>query len=409
MRVLMLGWEFPPFISGGLGTACFGLTCAMEHLDLDIVMLLPTNSQDVDAATAGFCRTGLPPDNLTHVVFRIIPYKLPNPYHKCRPIRVLGTGQAGGYDGNLVDRVYEYARRCADLVKTKTFDVIHAHDWVTFPAAAALSAALEKPLVAHVHATEFDRSGEHINRAIYDIERQGTEAASAVIAVSHYTAGILASRYGVPLNKIHVVHNGINPRPIEPRPSGRLRGPVVLFLGRITAQKGPEYFVRAAEQVLHKCDNVKFVMAGWGDLAPRIVEAVAARQLGSKIFFTGFLRGGQVDRAYRMSDLYVMPSVSEPFGLTVLEAVQHGLPVIISRNAGVGEILCNGALKVDFWDVNKMAQHIVEVLSDPLLAGRLRTSATDEIRDLTWDAAAKKCLAVYEAVSRQTELVGQNN
>jgi glycosyltransferase involved in cell wall biosynthesis len=381
----------------------------MERLDLDIVMLLPTNSQDMNAAAAGFHGSGPPPGNLTHVVFRIIPYELPDPYHKRRPIRVFGTGQAGGYDGNLIDRVYEYARRCTELVKTSTFDVIHAHDWVTFPAAVALSAALGKPLVVHIHATEFDRSPEHINRVVYDIERQGTEAASAVIAVSYYTAGILAGRYGVPLSKIHVVHNGINPREVAARPSSRRSGPVVLFLGRITSQKGPEYFVRAAEQVLHKCDNVKFVMAGWGDLAPDIIENVAARQLGSKILFTGFLRGGQVDRAYRMSDLYVMPSVSEPFGLTALEAVQHGLPVIISKSAGVGEVLCNGALKVDFWDVNKMAEHIVEILSDPLLAGRLRNSATDEIRELTWDAAARKCLAVYNAVSRQPELIGQNN
>jgi len=409
MRVLMLGWEFPPFISGGLGTACYGLTCAMEHLELDIVMVLPTNSHQMNAAAAGFYRTGLSAQSLTHVVFKTIPYKLPNPYHRHRPIRVFGTGQAGGYDGNLIDRVYEYARRCTGLVNTKSFDLIHAHDWVTFPAAVALSNAMGKPLVVHVHATEFDRSPEYINPVVYDIERRGTEAASAVIAVSHYTAGILAGRYDVPLDKIHVVHNGINPGTIEVRTRRSRNGPVVLFLGRITSQKGPEYFVRAAEKVLHKYDNVRFVMAGWGDLAPNIIETVAARHLGSKILFTGFLHGSQVDHAYRMSDLYVMPSVSEPFGLTALEAVQHGLPVIMSRSTGVGEVLCNGALKVDFWDVNKMAEHIVEVLSDPLLAGRLRSSATDEIRDLTWDAAARKCLAVYNAVSRQPELIGINN
>jgi glycogen(starch) synthase len=414
MRVLMLGWEFPPFISGGLGTACYGLTCAMGRLDLDIVMLLPTNSHDMDATAAGFGGTGLPPDNLVHVVVKIIPYTLPDPYaasasRKCRPIRVLGTGQAGGYDGNLIDRVHEYARRCAELVETDTFDVIHAHDWVTFPAGAALSAALGKPLVVHVHATEFDRSGEYVNRDIYEIEREGIEAASAVIAVSHYTAGILAGRYGVPLEKIHVVHNGINPRHIEPRTSAKSARPIVLFLGRITSQKGPEYFVRAAEQVLQKRNGVKFIIAGWGDLAPRVIEAVAAKGLGSKVHFTGFLRGRQVDEAYQMADLYVMPSVSEPFGLTALEAVQHGLPVIMSRSAGVGEILCGGALKVDFWDVNKMAESIVEVLSDSSLASRLRSRATDEIRELTWDAAARKCMGVYEAVSRQTELIGQNN
>ncbi|MFH1370298.1 MAG: glycosyltransferase family 4 protein [Planctomycetota bacterium] len=399
MRVLMLGWEFPPFISGGLGTACYGLACAMEHLDLDIVMLLPTNTEDLDATAAGFCGTGLPLDNLRHVVFRVVPYKLPNPYHRSRPVRVMGTGQAGGYDGNLIDRVYEYANRCTDLVKDKTFDVIHAHDWVTFPAAVALSDALQKPLVVHVHATEFDRSGEHINRAVYEIERQGMERACAVIAVSRYTANILVNHYAVPANKIHVVHNGINPKPADTRVFDKRRGARVLFLGRITSQKGPEYFVKAAEQVLRKCENVKFVMAGWGDLAPDIVEMVASRRLGSRILFTGFLRGGQVDLAYRMSDIYVMPSVSEPFGLTALEAVRQGLPVILSKTTGVGEILRNGALKVDFWDANKMADQIVDVLNNPFLAEQLRTTASDEIRNLTWDAAAKKCLSVYNSVS----------
>jgi glycosyltransferase involved in cell wall biosynthesis len=183
----------------------------------------------------------------------------------------------------------------------------------------------------------------------------------------------------------------------------------VLFLGRITYQKGPEFFVRAAEQALQKFSNVRFVMAGWGDLAPGIIEMVAARRLGTKIHFTGFLRGGQVDNAYRMSDLYVMPSVSEPFGLTALEAVQYRLPVILSKTTGVGEVLQDGALKIDFWDVNKMAAQIVDVLKTPPLAERLCTSAQSEISTLTWDAAARKCLSIYNQVIRQYELVGQNN
>jgi glycosyltransferase involved in cell wall biosynthesis len=409
MRILMLGWEFPPFISGGLGTACYGLTCAMEHLDLDIVMLLPTNTQNLDGVAAGAGGTKLSTDNLSHVVFRTVPYKLPNPYHRVHPIRVFGTGQPGGYDGNLIERVYQYANRCIELVKSQTFDVIHAHDWVTFPAAVALSTELQKPLVVHVHATEIDRSGEHINHDVYEIERRGMEAASAVIAVSHYTASILVSRYGVPSDKIHVVHNGINHKQIAARPFTNRREATVLFMGRITSQKGPEFFVRAAEQVLKKYDKVKFVIAGWGDLAPNIIEMVAARRLGSKILFTGFLRGGQVDTAYRMSDLFVMPSVSEPFGLAALEAVQYRLPVILSKTTGVGEVLRQGALKVDFWDTNKMAEQIVDVLRNPDVARRLCTSAIDEIQDLTWDAAARKCVSVYNAVSRQAVLIEHNN
>jgi glycosyltransferase involved in cell wall biosynthesis len=384
----------------------------MEKLDVDIVMLLPTSTESVEKGDEISGDSRLRGAALKSVIVRTVPSKLPNPYQKIQPIRqvrVLGTGQAGGYDGNLIERVYEYALRCTEMVKADDFDVIHAHDWVTFPAAVALSAALQKPLVVHIHATEFDRSGQGANRAIYDIERQGMEAASAVIAVSNYTANVLVHYYGVPFNKIHVVYNGINHKPAATRPFAKRREAIVLFLGRITAQKGPEFFVKAAEQVLRRYDNVKFVMAGWGDLASVIVEMVAARRLGSRIFFTGFLRGQQVDIAYQMSDLYIMPSVSEPFGLTALEAVRHGLPVIISKTTGVGEILCNGALKVDFWDINKMAGQIVEVLTDARLAERLRTNASNEIRNLTWEAAAGKCISVYNDVVQKVELAGRDN
>jgi glycosyltransferase involved in cell wall biosynthesis len=381
----------------------------MERLDLDIVMLLPANTQGVDSRTAGPITIRQAGENLAHVVFQTVPYKLPNPYQRTRPVRVVGTGQAGGYEGNLIERVYEYAQRCQEIVKVRTFDVIHAHDWVTFPAAVALATDMQKPLVVHVHATEYDRSGENINHEVYEIERHGMQAASAVIAVSHFTAGIIAGRYAVPVNKIRVVHNGINPRCITPRPYTSRRQPTVLFMGRITYQKGPEFFVKAAEQVLQKQSNVRFVMAGWGDLAPGIIEMVAARRLGTKIHFTGFLRGDQVDNAYRMSDLYVMPSVSEPFGLTALEAVQYRLPIILSKTTGVGEVLQDGALKMDFWDVNKMAEHMIDILKNPPLAERLCSKAIDEIGNLTWDAAARKCQLVYNEVSRQSELVGQDN
>ena len=402
----MLGWEFPPFISGGLGTACHGLVCAMGQLDVDITMLLPMTIQGVDttaevSAAWGDYKLG----KLKHVVLKSVPSKVPNPYHKSRSrsIRVFGTGQAGGYEGNLADRVHEYAQRCVELVETEMFDVVHAHDWVTFPAGIALQNMLQKPLVVHVHATEFDRSGRNVNRPIYEIEQQGMEAASAVIAVSNYTAGIINRYYDVPFKKIHVVHNGINPKPIAARPLTYRSKAIVLFLGRITSQKGPEYFVKAAEQILGDYDNIRFVMAGWGDLAPDIIRMVAAKGLGTRILFAGFLRGTQVDTAYRMSDLYVMPSVSEPFGLTALEAVQQDLPIIISKTAGVGEVLRQGALKVDFWDIDKMAEQIVEVLNTPLLGQQLRYTAKNEIKQLTWDTAARKCLAVYSNVDVPVE------
>jgi glycogen synthase len=408
----MLGWEFPPYISGGLGTACYGLTCAMEHLGLDIVMLLPANTERLDGKERACRESSVKPGNLSRVEFMTVPYKLPNPYRSCRrshPVKVFGTGQAGGYDGNLIDRVLEYAQRCIDMVKGQTFDVIHAHDWVTFPAAVALSELMQKPLVVQIHATEIDRSGQNVNRAVYDIERKGMEKAAAVIAVSHYTAGILTQYYDVPADKIHVVHNGINPKPIAARPINGRSEAVVLFLGRITSQKGPEYFVNAAEKVLRRYDNVKFVMAGWGDMAPYILEMVASKRLGSKILFTGFLRGRQVEIAYRMSDVYVMPSVSEPFGITALEAVQNRIPVILSKTTGVGEILQNGALKTDFWDTNRMSEQILEVLKNPPFAERLRCDALNEIQNLTWDTAARKCQLVYAGVCGREELIEQDN
>ncbi|OHB74583.1 MAG: hypothetical protein A2Z25_16360 [Planctomycetes bacterium RBG_16_55_9] len=282
------------------------------------------------------------------------------------------------------------------MIDEPSFDVVHAHDWVTFPAAIALSVKFSKPLVVHVHATEFDRSGQHVNHKVYEIERRGMEAASAVIAVSQYAAEVLVERYRVPRHKIRVVHNGIRPKPLsrcDPAESDGER--IVLFLGRITGQKGPYHFLEAAERVLSKLQNVKFVMAGWGDLAPAIIEQVASKRLGSKILFTGFLHGEQVARAFQAADVYVMPSVSEPFGLTALEAIQQGVPVILSKTTGVGEVLRRGAVKIDFWDADKIAETIVNILSDPALAEKLISDGREEIRLLTWEAAARKCLAVY--------------
>lgn len=397
MRVLMLGWEFPPFISGGLGTACYGLTRAMESLDVNITMLLPVGTWGPDGKSHGCFELEAGADgNPAHVTFKPVPAELPNPYYRPPPLRLRGAGAIGGYDGNLAERVGEYAKRCAELMKGQSFDVIHAHDWVTFPAGMALSAKFSKPLVVHVHATEFDRSGQCVNKKVYEIEREGIAAASLVIAVSQYACDILVGRYGVPPHKIRVVHNGIRPKPVvrggRLTPNGER---IVLFLGRITGQKGPHYFVEAAEKVLEAIKDVKFIMAGWGDLAPAIIEEVAAKRLGLKILFTGFLRGEQVERAYQAADVYVMPSVSEPFGLTAVEAVQQGVPVILSKTTGVGEILRRGAVKVDFWDAGRIAETIISILSDHALAQRLVRDGKEEIRLLTWEAAARKCLAVY--------------
>jgi glycosyltransferase involved in cell wall biosynthesis len=410
--VLMLGWEFPPFISGGLGTACYGLTRAMANMDVNILMLLPASTWGIEGQEHNFIEMeSSSGENPEHIKFKPVPAEVPNPYSgaspslrqsafRSRSLRIrCAAGAIGGYDGNLVERVSEYARCCAELIKEPSFDVIHAHDWVTYPAGIALSTKFSKPLIVHVHATEFDRSGASINHKIFDIERKGMEAASVILAVSEYTADIIVKYYGIPRSKITVVHNGTNPKPVTVDSRFQKNGEkIVLFLGRITGQKGPYHFVETAEKVLKKLKNVKFIMAGWGDLAPSTIEAVAAKKLGTKILFTGFLRGKEVERAYQAADVYVMPSVSEPFGLTAVEAIQHKVPVILSKTTGVGEVLNRGAVKVDFWDSGKMAEAIIDILDNPNRAEELVKNGKEEVRDLTWEAAARKCVNAYHSV-----------
>lgn len=401
INVLMLGWEFPPFISGGLGTACYGLTHAMKNMDVNIVMLLPTSTWGIEGQEHTFLEieTSMG-ENPEHITFKPVPSKIPNPYQIARtyPLRIGCAGAIGGYDGNLVERVNEYAQCCTKLMKGQNFDVIHAHDWVTFPAGMLLSEKFSKPLIVHVHATEIDRSGSSVNKKIFEIERKGMEAASVIITVSEYTADIVVRNYGIPREKIKVVHNGASVSNYAGKYNVYKNGEkIVLFLGRITGQKGPYHFIEAAEKVLQKLDNVKFIMAGWGDLAPSAIETVAAKNLGTKILFTGFLRGWQVERAYRYADVYVMPSVSEPFGLTAIEAIQQNIPVILSKTTGVGEVLDKGVVKIDFWDTNKIAESIIKILTNSKWAEELVRNGKDEIRSLTWEDAAKKCVNFYQS------------
>jgi glycogen synthase len=413
----MLGWEFPPYISGGLGTACQGLTRAMTRLDVEVLFVLPRATES-GVTGAGLSAAG-------PMEFRAVPSTITSPYpavgsfvqaggtavtdpHPVRvdlsrttgPLCVIGAGASGGYEGDLINRVHQYAERCADMVKDERFDVIHAHDWVTFPAGIAIAAQSGKPLVVHVHSTEFDRSGECVNQPVYDIERQGMHAAQSVIAVSNRTRQTVLERYGVVPEKVRVVYNGIDGLPsMESMAGGHTNGravKTVLFAGRLTMQKGPGYFVQAAARVLARRDDVQFIMAGWGDLGPPMIEQVAAMGLGAKVRFTGFLPHRDLDRVYRMADVYVMPSVSEPFGLTALEAIRRGVPVILSKSSGVAEVLTHGVLKVDFWDTDRMADQILSVLARPRLGEIMKRMALAEIRGLTWDSAALQCMRLYE-------------
>jgi glycosyltransferase involved in cell wall biosynthesis len=478
----MLGWEFPPFISGGLGTACYGLTKALSAIGQDVMFVLPRPvatpfsthvrlvSPRPDSPLAS-PSTEFRLDEFERVAFRtvesnepgsapVFPYSRPdageprtikqviaekvvekravvveNPAPMVEPAKVsTNVGPAeqktteqkasehktaeqktpdisspgSHYAGDLFAEVQRYAALATQIARQEQFDVVHAHDWMTYPAGLAVAAATNKPLVVHVHSTEFDRAGLHVDQRIYDIERRGMHAAVRVIAVSHLTKSLCTHHYGVDDDKVEVVHNAIEF-------NGNGHGPlasfdpekykihdderIVLFLGRITMQKGPEYFLAAAKKVLEVMDNVKFVMAGSGDMIRRTIELAAQMGIGHKVLFTGFLRGADVERVFKMADLYVMPSVSEPFGIAPLEAMSNDVPVIISKQSGVSEVLQH-ALKVDFWDVSEMANKIVAVLRHPPLSQSLKQHGSFEVRKLSWNDAARSCVHVYEQAMR---------
>jgi glycosyltransferase involved in cell wall biosynthesis len=304
-------------------------------------------------------------------------------------------GSAPDYSGDLLAQSEAYAHFCVETCRDHAFDVIHAHDWLTYPAGIALARVTGRPLVVHVHSTEFDRSGTHVNQPVYNIERRGMHSAVRVITVSMLTRNICHNRYGVPLGKCDVVYNGVD---LDPKAMGlqtiARKDKVVLYFGRITMQKGPEYFVQAARRVLDVMEDVKFVVAGSGDQAQRMIELAASLGIGHKMLFTGFLRGKDIQRVFQIADVYVMPSVSEPFGIAPLEALGHRVPALISRQSGVSEVLQN-ALKFDFWDTEDLANKIVAVLRHPPLQRTLREEGFDEVRGITWEGAARKTLGVY--------------
>jgi glycogen synthase len=421
----MLGWEFPPFISGGLGTACYGLTKALDQLGLEITFVLP---KIVESKYATHVKLLSPSSkihtsyfkfsNLANVKFHTIssplfPYSTAEMYQKQIEETLLKKRQLYSektialdklvgptdYSHDMYTEVHRYAAVAAELSQYEDFDIVHAHDWMTYPAGIAVASLNKRPLVVHVHSTEFDRSGEHVNQMIYNIEREGMHRADKVIAVSHFTRNIIISRYGISGDKIEVVYNGLesNSNWVFNDTSVNIDKDekIVLFLGRITMQKGPEYFLRAAKKVLDVMDNVRFIMAGSGDLMHRSIELAAELGIGQKVLFTGFLRGDDVQKIYKMADLYVMPSVSEPFGIAPLEAMDHDVPVIISKQSGVSEVLMH-ALKVDFWDIDEIANKIVAVLKYPPLQMTLRSHGNFEVRKLRWKDAAAKCVKIYE-------------
>jgi glycosyltransferase involved in cell wall biosynthesis len=306
---------------------------------------------------------------------------------------------SGDYGPDLMAEVVRYSRVAGYLARTEQFDIIHAHDWMTALAGLRAKAASGKPLVYHVHALEFDRSGENINQDVYDLERAGMHGADMVVAVSHYTRNIVVERYGVHPDKVIVVHNAVSQTEGVKayRAEKTIDDKIVLFLGRITFQKGPDYFVEAAAKVLAKVPEARFVMAGSGDMMPRMMQRVAQLRMGSRFHFTGFLRGATVEKMYAISDLYVMPSVSEPFGISPLEAMAYDVPVILSKQSGVAEVLQN-ALKVDFWDITEIANKIIAALTYPVLVKEMVRNCREELRAASWDRAAARVADTYRTL-----------
>lgn len=415
VRTLMLGWEFPPFISGGLGTACLGLTKAMDRLGMPVIFVLPkAKPVHLYGGSVPVFESDSPGGYaFRNVQFRPVAAAL-NPYATTRSGTTatmaedldevdladddLEFGEPGNYGPDIYAEVARYTRKVLALGLTEQFDLIHAHDWMTFSAGVALAEQSGKPLVIQVHSTEFDRSGEHVNQYVYDIERHAMHAAAKIIAVSNYTRNIIISRYGVPPQKVEVVYNGVEQhngcwsgqRQTWPDKSDK----IVLFLGRITMQKGPEYFLHAARAVLEKIDNVKFIMAGDGDMLYQSIELAAQLGIGNRVLFTRFLRGDDVRKVYQLADLYVMPSVSEPFGIAPLEALQHDVPVLLSKQSGIAEAF-HHALKVDFWDVQEMANKMVAVLRHPPLQGVLRSEGRREALKFRWEDSAARMNEIY--------------
>lgn len=427
MRVLMFGWEFPPHIAGGLGTACYGIVKGLAYNGVQTLFVMPSASGDEDQSAARIISASDVPvesvgstvdEFLDKVKFvrigsNMIPYVDPEEFHEMveserrlqseNLAKCIGTKFrfSGRYGSNLMEEVAHYAMVGGTIAMEHKdeFDIIHAHDWLTYLAGIAAKELTGKPLVVHVHATSFDRGTEdQIDSRVYDIERRGMMAADKVIAVSDLTRNIVINKYGIDPEKVVTVHNAVD---FSGRENVKVeRGvcdKVVTFLGRITFQKGPEYFIEAAAKVLKRTKGVRFVMAGSGDMMNRCIRHVAKLGISDRFHFTGFLRGAEVQKMFAMSDVYIMPSVSEPFGISPLEAMCSNVPAIISNQSGAAEVL-KYAFKVDFWDVDAMADDIYALLKYPALADFAAREGYDEVNRLKWNIATAKLKNIYESV-----------
>ena len=431
MRVLMFGWEFPPHIAGGLGTACYGMTRGLARNDVEVIFVMPRASGDEDErfvkvvnasdVEARYCDSKIEgADDIMrkisfiHIDSNMVPYISPEEFETYRE-GYERTGKkfweregdswtqrytfSGKYGANLMEEVARYAVVAAEVARQLEgqFDVIHAHDWLTYFAGIAAKRVSGKPLVVHMHATSFDRSSsDNIDTRVYEIERAGMAAADRVIAVSNLTRNIVIEKYNIPAERVVTVHNAVRFAEKENEvPERGVDDKIITFLGRITFQKGPDYFVEAAAKVLKRVPNVRFVMAGSGDMMNHVIRRVARLGIADRFHFTGFLKGDDVHKMFQLSDVYIMPSVSEPFGISPLEAMRANVPSIISKQSGVAEVL-DYAVKVDYWDVDAMADAIYGFVKYPALSKMFAEKGLEEVTGLKWNNAAAKIKTIYE-------------
>ncbi len=412
-KVLMFGWEFPPLNQGGLGTACYGLTKALAKKGTEITLVLPKiqAGKGLEETTKHLKLKGANQQKikikLKTINSPLFEYVSSESYdEEIRKLIRKVKSKSDIYGKNLHQEVYLYSLRARELVKEmleegEEFDIIHSHDWLTFQAGIEAKKISGKPLVIHVHATEYDRTGgNRVNEYVYGIEKKGMEYADKVIAVSNFTKNKIKDCYGIDEGKIQAVHNAVE-FPIKEFKQEEFvlkkYHKIVLFVGRLTLQKGPDYFIETARKVLEQDENIRFIMAGSGDMEAYLIQRVAEMGLGDKILFTGFLRGEALSKAYQMADVYVMPSVSEPFGIVPLEAMSNGTPAIISKQSGVSEVI-NHCLKVDFWDIDETANKILGLLKYKELHQTLKQHSSWEIKKFNWSDPAEKCLGVYNEV-----------
>lgn len=410
MRVLMFGWEYPPYNSGGLGVACLGLSSALAHRgDLQITFVLP-KKLELDTALVDFEFADVAPHPAPkqNIEFKAVnsllgPYLSSDSYvNRLSEVDDVKLKQV--YGSTLFAEVERYGILAEKIARNREFDVIHAHDWLSALAGITAKQVTGKPFIMHIHATEYDRTGgSGAHKRIFQIEQMGMRAADRVVAVSEFTRQTIITKYGINPSKVSVVHNGINLDEYTHRGGdqptlAKLKQhgyKIVLFVGRITMQKGPEYFVRSAAKVIQQEEKVKFVMAGSGDMEEKIIRLSAEMGIADKIIFPGFVRGDNLRSLYKMADAFVMPSISEPFGLVALEAVANETPVIVSKQSGAAEVM-DHALKVDFWDDQGMADAILGVVRYGAMYKPMTTNSYSQALQVTWEKAASTIKGIYQ-------------